>query len=137
MKVSIDVTVQSPLEQVWSAWTTPEDIMQWNFASPEWCCPRARIELAEGGSFSYRMEAKDGSMGFDFEGTFLSIVEHREIRYALEDDRAVSVTFEEKEGGVRIIETFDAEDEQSAEQQKQGWQCILENFKRHVESKAG
>jgi len=137
MKVSIEVTIAGSIEQVWSAWTTAEDIVKWNFASPDWCCPGARIDLSEDGEFNYRMEAEDGSMGFDFKGRFTSIVKNRKIEYSLDDDRLVSVEFQEMDHGVRVVETFETEDENPVELQKQGWQCILDNFKNHVESKSG
>jgi len=133
MKISIETTVNATIDKTWSAWTTPSDIVAWNFASDEWCCPNAEIELVVGKGFNYRMEAKDGSMGFDFGGTFTQVRANEFIEYALEDGRKISITFEKTENGIRVVETFDAEDENSAEQQKQGWQCILENFKKHVE----
>jgi len=133
MKISIETTVNATIDKTWSAWTTPSDIVAWNFASDEWCCPNAEIELVVGKGFNYRMEAKDGSMGFDFGGTFTQVRPNEFIEYALEDGRKISITFEKTENGIRVVETFDAEDENSAEQQKQGWQCILENFKKHVE----
>ncbi len=136
MKISIETTINAPLETVWAAWTTPEDITQWNFASDDWICPKADIELKVGGSFSSRMEAIDGSMGFDFGGTFTIIEEHSKIEYVLEDDSKVLITFSETDQGIKLVESFDAEDEHSAKQQKQGWQSILNNFKRHVENKA-
>lgn len=135
MEISIETTVKAPLEIVWSAWITPGDIKKWNFASDDWCCPDARIDLIVGGKFDYRMASKDGSMGFDFEGTFTSISAHNIIEYALDDDRKVRITFSETEQGIRVVEAFETEDEHSAEQQKQGWQNILHNFKQHVESK--
>lgn len=134
MEISIETTVKAAIEEVWSAWITPDDIRKWNFASEDWTCPEARIDLTVGGKFSYRMEAKDGSMGFDFEGTFTAIHAHERIEYALDDDRNVSIAFSETDDGIRVVETFEAEDEHSAEQQRQGWQSILNNFKRHVEA---
>lgn len=136
MKISIETKVKAPLPTVWDSWVTPEDITSWNFAIDEWICPKAEINLSVGGKFSYRMEAKDGSMGFDFEGTFTEIIPHKSIQFELEDSRAVTVEFLETAEGVKVIETFDAEDENSAEQQRQGWQSILNNFKRHVEGKS-
>lgn len=133
MEISVEITVNAPLVQVWSAWITPADITQWNFASDDWHCPEAQIDLRVGGKFSYRMEAKDDSMGFDFEGTFTSIHAPHRLEYALGDDRKVAISFSETEQGIRVVETFDAEDVFSAEQQKQGWQSILNNFKKHVE----
>lgn len=133
MEIAIETTINAPIERVWAAWVTPADITQWNFASDEWFCPTAIINLAVGGKFNYRMEAKDASMGFDFEGTFTSINPLSSIEYALADDRKVRIHFEQTASGVRVVETFDAEDEHSAEMQKQGWQCILNNFKKHVD----
>ncbi len=135
MKISIETAVNATLENTWSAWTCPDDIVLWNFAIEEWCCPKATIELSKGKGFNYRMEAKDGSMGFDFTGTFTEIRPNEFLEYELEDGRKVSITFQESSEGIKVVETFDAEDENSAEQQKQGWQCILNNFKKHVESK--
>ena len=135
MRISIETEVNAPLEMVWYAWVTPSDITLWNFATDEWCCPRAELNLEVGGSFNYRMEAKDGSAGFDFEGEFTEITPYKSIHYKLEDDRVVKVQFIETENGVRVIETFEAEHENSAEQQRQGWLSILNNFKKHVERK--
>ncbi len=135
MEIAIETTVDAPIDRVWAAWVTPDDITQWNFASDEWCCPNATIDLTIGGKFNYRMEAKDGSMGFDFDGTFISLDPESAIEYALADGRTVKITFTQTDTGVRVIETFDAEDEHSAEQQRQGWQCILDNFKAHVENR--
>ena len=135
MKISIETTINAPIETVWAAWTTPADITQCNFASDDWICPNAEIVLKVGGDFSSRMEAKDGSLGFDFCGTFSIIEEPNKIEYVLDDDRKVLITFIETEHGIKLVESFDAEDENSAEQQKQGWQSILNNFKQYVENK--
>lgn len=135
MEIAIETIVDAPIERVWEAWVTPADITQWNFASVDWCCPNATIDLVAGGKFNYRMEAKDDSMGFDFEGTFTTIESRTAIEYKLADDRVVRVSFTHTESGVRVVETFDAEDENSTEQQRQGWQCILDNFKKHVEQR--
>lgn len=134
MKITIETTVNAPIDNVWEAWVNPRHIVEWNFATEDWHCPTAKINLCEGGKFKYRMEARDGSMGFDFEGTFTAVDPGREIRYLLDDDREVTISFQVKEGGVCVIETFEAENELSGEQQKQGWQTILDNFKAHVES---
>lgn len=115
---------------------TPEDITRWNFAIDEWHCPKAEVDLEVGGSFRYRMAAKDGTAGFDFEGEFTEITPYKSIHYTLGDDREVAVQFIETRNGVTVVETFEAEDENSAEQQKQGWLNILNNFKKHVESKS-
>jgi uncharacterized protein YndB with AHSA1/START domain len=134
MKITVEVNVHAPIEAVWRAWTTPEDIVQWNTASPDWHTPKAQVDLRVGGVFSSRMEAKDGSMGFDFEGRY-TVVEPLRRLEAEFGDRALVVEFlvEEAGGGVRVRETFDAETVFPAEQQRQGWQAILDSFKRHVE----
>lgn len=136
MEINIETEVNAPLTVVWDAWVTPEDITKWNFAIDEWCCPRAEVSLEVGGKFNYRMEAKDGSMGFDFEGRFTKIIPNESIHYELGDERLVRIEFKETANGVKVIETFEAEDENSAEQQKQGWQSILNNFRNHVEGKS-
>lgn len=133
MKISIQTKVNAPIEKVWSAWINPSDIQNWNFASEDWLCPKAQNNFAVGERFNYRMEAKDGSMGFDFEGTYTSITEYQFIEYKLDDDRKVKISFEKTGDEILVVETFEAEDENSAEMQKQGWQCILNNFKKHVE----
>lgn len=134
LKITIQTLVSSNLEKVWSAWTNPDDINQWNAASDDWHNPRSTNDLRIGGKFSYRMEAKDGSMGFDFEGTYTNVVPERLIEYVLEDGRTVSIVFEPQVDGVKVVETFDAEDSNSAEMQKQGWQCILDRFRAYVEA---
>ena len=135
MKISIETFVKSNIGKVWSAWTTPADINQWNAASDDWHNPRSSNDLRVGGKFCYRMEAKDGRMGFDFEGMYTEVVRERVIMYVLGDNRAVSITFEPVDGGVKVVETFEAEDANSAEMQRQGWQCILNRFASYVESK--
>lgn len=135
MKIAIETLVKSNTETVWAAWTTPADINQWNAASDDWHNPRSENDLRVGGRFCYRMEAKDGQMGFDFEGTYTKIVPQKVIEYVLADNRAVTVTFEPVNGGVKVVETFEAEDANSAEMQKQGWQSILNRFSSYVESK--
>lgn len=136
MKILIETTVGASIEQVWKAWVHPDDITQWNFASDDWICLSARLDLSVGGKFSYRMESKDGSMGFDFEGTFTLVDPQKRIEYSLDDDRKVMVTFTDTAEGVKVVETFESEDQLSGDQQRQGWQCILENFKNHVERTA-
>lgn len=137
MKITIETLVKAPLSNVWNAWISADDITQWNSPIETWHCPTADINLEEGGQFSYRMEAKDGSMGFDFAGNFTKIITNELIHFELDDKRKVTVDFIETDDGTKVVETFDAEEENSAEQQQQGWQSILDNFKRHVESKVG
>jgi uncharacterized protein YndB with AHSA1/START domain len=134
MKITIEIEVNSSISKVWNAWVTPYDITYWNFASDDWCCPVAQVDLQVGQKFNYRMEAKDGSMGFDFEGEFTQIELHHLIIYKLADEREVSVEFVQTDDGVKVIESFEAEDENSAELQRQGWFSILTNFKKHVEN---
>jgi uncharacterized protein YndB with AHSA1/START domain len=135
MKITIETMVPAKLYQVWDAWNTPADIMQWNAASEDWHTTRSTVDLREGGSFVSRMEAKDGSMGFDFGGTYTRVVPHKLIEYRLGDAREVTVEFVEAVGGILVRETFDAESEHPPELQRQGWQAILDNFHRHVVAK--
>ena len=132
MKITVEATVRAPIEHVWRAWTTPADIMQWNAASDDWHTTRASVDLRVGGTFSSRMEAKDGSMGFDFAGTYTRIVPHELIECAF-GDRTLLVEFAAAPSGVTVRETFDSEPTHSVEQQRQGWQAILDRFARHVE----
>lgn len=132
--ITVETTVHAPIEKVWAFWTEPEHIMQWNSAQDDWHTPRATNDLREGGKFLSRMEAKDGSAGFDFEGTYTKVIEHRQIDYTMSDGRKVSTTFDSHDGHTHITETFDAESENSPEVQRQGWQSILDNFKNYTES---
>jgi len=132
--ITVSVDVESPVSKVWKYWTSPEHIMQWNNASNDWHTPRAENDLRAGGKFLSRMEAKDGSMGFDFSGEYDEIVEFKLIRYTLADSRKVTIEFSGTGNVTQIVETFEAETENSAELQQYGWQCILDNFKKHTES---
>lgn len=136
MTITISTTVEAPIAKAWEVWTKPEFIVQWNFANDEWCCPSATNELRAGGKFSWRMEAKDGSMGFDYNGEYLKIEENTRILLKLEDDRKVEVSFSEQGGNTTVTESFEIEDENSAEMQKQGWSAILANYKKCVEANA-
>ena len=135
MKITVETLVRANLNKVWDAWNSPEDIKQWNTAQEDWHTTHSTVDLREGGTFLSRMEAKDGSAGFDFEGTFTRVVPMKEIAYRMSDDREVQVEFVEQPGGVLVRETFDAETENSPELQRQGWQSILDNFGRYVEAK--
>ncbi|MCC7052985.1 MAG: SRPBCC family protein [Gemmatimonadaceae bacterium] len=135
MHITIDTTIPAPLTTVWSAWTTPADITHWNAASDDWCCPAATIDLRPGGHFSYRMEARDGSFGFDFAGTFTTVVPHERIEFTMGDERIVTVEFVEAGDAVTVRETFEAESTHTGEQQRQGWQAILDRFAAHVISR--
>ena len=136
MKITVEKVVRAGLEPVWDAWNSPADIEQWNSAQDDWHTTRSAVDLREGGKFSSRMEAKDGSGGFDFEGTYTRVVPQKAIEYRMSDGREVSIEFVERADGVLVKETFDAESENPAELQRQGWQAILDNFGRHVEAKA-
>ncbi|RJG11003.1 ATPase [Pseudomonas cavernicola] len=136
MKITVETVVKSDIDSTWAAWNSPEDINSWNAASDDWHTTKSSVDLRVGGKFCYRMEAKDGSMGFDFEGAYSNIIDNKLIEYTLGDDRHVSIDFKEVEDGVKVTETFEAEDENNTELQRQGWQSILNNFANHVESKA-
>ena len=134
MKITVETTVAAPIAEVWHAYTTPEDIKQWNAASEDWHTTASTVDLRVGGAFSSRMEAKDGSAGFDFEGVYTRIVPNELIEYAF-GDRNAQVAFRETPAGVTVTVTFDGETTHSPEQQREGWQAILSNFARHVEKK--
>lgn len=134
MRITVETSVAAPIDQVWRAYTTPADIMKWNAASDDWHTTKAAVDLREGGAFSSRMEAKDGSMGFDFAGTYTKIVEHKRIEYAF-GDRKAEVEFVPGPNGTAVRVTFDGESTHSVEQQQAGWQAILANFARYVEAK--
>ncbi|MDA9500013.1 SRPBCC family protein [Bradyrhizobium sp. CCBAU 11357] len=134
MRITVETNVAAPIDQVWQAYTTPADIVKWNSPSDDWHTTKATVDLREGGDFSSRMEAKDGSMGFDFAGTYTKIVEHQRIEYAF-GDRKAEVEFVPGPNGVVVRVVFDAETTHSVEQQRSGWQAILDNFARYVEAK--
>jgi uncharacterized protein YndB with AHSA1/START domain len=130
--ITVEVLVQATSAEVWRAYTTPHDIMQWNAASDDWHTTAASVDLRAGGAFSSRMEAKDGSFGFDFAGTYTAIIPEKLIEYAF-GDRTAKVEFIDGENGVTVRVTFDPEQENPVDMQRGGWQAILDNFKRHVE----
>ena len=134
-KTSITVTalISAPVEKVWDYWTDPKHIVSWNNASDDWHSPRAENDLRPGGKFLARMEAKDGSYGFDFEGIYDEVKPLQRIVYTLGDGREVRILFEKAGSGSKVTETFEAEQTNSAELQQQGWQAILDNFKNYVE----
>jgi len=134
MNITIETLVRAPIEKVWRAYTSPEDIIQWNAASDDWHTTSSSVELRVGGTFSSRMEAKDGSFGFDFAGTYTKIIPNELIEYAF-GDRSASVQFIQTSDGVKLRITFVAETEHSVEEQEQGWQSILNKFASHVEAK--
>ena len=131
MKIAVSVEITAPVAKVWDAYVSPEAINQWNFASDDWQCRDARVDLRVGGTFSSHMEAKDGSAGFDFEGTYTNIVEHQLIEYSFWDRSAV-VRFEDAGDKTVVTVEFDGEDENPEDQQKEGWLAILKNFEKYV-----
>jgi uncharacterized protein YndB with AHSA1/START domain len=135
MKITVSTLVVAPIAEVWRAYTTPEDIMQWNAASPDWHTTAATVDLRVGGRFSSRMEAKDGSFGFDFAGEYTAIVPQQHIAYAF-GERSATVDFAQGPTGVTVTVRFDAEPTHSEEQQRAGWQAILDHFARHVQARS-
>ncbi len=132
--ITVETKINAPLEKVWTCWTTATHMMQWNNASGDWHTPAAIIDLTIGGKGNARMEAKDGSMGFDFGWTYTNIEPQTLLAYTLEDERKVTVQFKEIDNNhIQVTETFEAETENSLELQQQGWQAILDNFKKYVE----
>ena len=131
--ITVQTNIAAPIEKVWKAYTTPDDIRQWNAASDDWHTPEATVDLREGGVFSYRMEARDGGMGFDFAGAYTKIETQKLIEYEF-GGRHAKVEFTPGQYGVRVSVTFDAEADNPIEMQRDGWRAILENFKRHVEA---
>jgi len=134
-KITVETTVAAPIAKVWAAYTSPEAIKQWNAASDDWHTTAATVDLRVGGNFSSRMEAKDGSFGFDFAGTYTKVDAHKLIEYSF-GDRSAQVVFSEGPGGVKVQVTFDTESTHSLEQQRGGWEAILNNFRKYVEARA-
>ena len=134
-KIEVETTIAAPIDVVWQVYNSPEDIKQWNHASDDWHTTAARVDLREGGEFSSRMEAKDGSMGFDFAGTYTKIIPHKLIVYKF-GDRSATVEFSEIQNGVKLHVTFDAEQTNPVKMQKDGWRAILDSFKRYAEAMA-
>ena len=132
--ITVETTVNATINRVWKLWTSPEHIIHWNNASDDWHTPRAENDFWVGGSFLSRMEAKDGSFGFDFAGAYNEIKMHELIIYTIFDGRKVHISFTSTANSTTIIESFEAENENSVELQKSGWQSILNNFKRYAES---
>ena len=137
MKITVETIVKAEPNRVWDAWNNPADIKQWNNASDDWHTTSSSVDLREGGKFTSRMEARDGTQGFDFEGTYTRVEPDKTIEYRMGDGREVKVEFVPRADGVLVKETFDAEDENTPELQRQGWQAILDSFGRHVEAKKG
>ncbi len=131
MSITVSTIVDAPMDEVWRRWINPADIMQWNAASDDWHTTQASVDFKTGGAFSSRMEAKDGSMGFDFKGTYTKIVPHQLIETQF-GDRTATVRFQSGAGGITVTQIFDPEDTHSAEKQRAGWQAILDRFAAHV-----
>lgn len=131
--ISITTTVNSDVEKVWDYWSQPEHIKKWNAASDDWHTVKVKNNLKQDGRFVYRMEAKDGSMGFDFGGDYTKIEKHKLIEYKLDDGREVTIEFEDNGDSTKITEKFEPESENPKDMQEQGWQAILTNFKEYVE----
>ena len=132
-KIRVETTVNVPVEKAWECFTEPKHITKWNFASGDWHCPAASNNLYPGGRFTYRMEARDGSVGFDFTGRYTYIDFNRTITYQIDDNREVNIEFTQVGEETRITETFEAEDIHPAEMQRDGWQAILNNYKKYTE----
>jgi uncharacterized protein YndB with AHSA1/START domain len=132
--ITVETTVNAPVAKVWEYWTTPKHIIQWNAASDDWHTTFAENDLRVGGNFLSRMEAKDGSLGFDFGGVYDKITENDFIEYTMGDGRKVEITFSGDENETTVVETFEAEDTNSIEMQRGGWQTIMDNFKKYTET---
>ncbi len=132
--ITVEAIVHSPIESVWKYWTDPKHIMQWNKASDDWHTPYAENDLRVGGTFVSRMEAKDGSFGFDFTGVYDEVNEYESIAYTMADGRKVKIAFIRQDNDTHIIETFEAEETHAIEMQQAGWQSILDNFKKYAET---
>ena len=131
--ITIEALINAPVAEVWASFTQPHHIVNWNFATNDWHCPKAENNLHVGEKFTSRMEAKDGSFGFDFEGVYTEVIAHQKIGYKMPDDRMVEISFIEEGNQTKIIEIFEAENDNPLEMQQQGWQQILNNFKSYVE----
>lgn len=132
--ISVETIVKADPYKVWNCWTQAPHIMNWNFASEDWHCPKAVNDLRVGGKFSYTMAAKDGSMSFDFEGTYDEVQEPALISYTIADQRKVKISFEKTASGIRVVENFETENLNPVEMQRAGWQAILDNFKKYAET---
>jgi uncharacterized protein YndB with AHSA1/START domain len=133
-KIKVEAIVNAETKKVWDSWTKPEHITKWNFASEDWHCPKAENDLRPGGKYSARMEARDGSGGFDFEAVYDEVKDQQKIIYTMADGRKSDTGFESLGGKTKVTTVFDAESENSAEMQQEGWQAILDNFKKYTEA---
>ena len=133
IRISVETNVNVPIYRVWEMWTSPEHIMKWNNASADWHTTLAENDLRKGGKFLYRMEAKDKSAGFDFDGVYDEVKINQLIEYTISDGRKVKIVFTENGDETKIVETFETEEENSIDLQREGWQAIMNNFKRYAE----
>ena len=133
IELTVEATVNAPVDKVWEYWTDPKHVVNWNHASEDWHSPYAQNDLRAGGKFLFRMEARDGSQGFDFSGVYDEVQPHKAISFVMGDGRKVKTLFFSQGNKTKIVETFDAENVYSPEQQRSGWQAILDNFKSYAE----
>nr|WP_315231735.1 SRPBCC family protein [uncultured Flavobacterium sp.] len=132
--ITVQSTINASIEKIWELWTAPEHVMKWNNASEDWHTPFAENDLKVGGKFKYTMASTDGTMRFDFEGIYTNVVNPSLIEYEIADGRKVKIVFEKDAEGIKVIESFDPETVNPEEMQKNGWQAILDNFKKYVEN---
>jgi uncharacterized protein YndB with AHSA1/START domain len=133
-RITVQATIAANTKKVWEYYTHPEHITKWNFASDDWQCPKAANDMRVGGKYRSRMEAKDGSWGFDFEAIYDEVVAREKFTYTMTDGRQATTRFENQGNTTNVITTFDAEHENSVDLQRDGWQAILDNFKKYVET---
>ncbi|RDC63821.1 SRPBCC family protein [Adhaeribacter pallidiroseus] len=133
-KIKIEATIAAETSKVWEYYTNPAHITQWNFATNDWLCPTAENDLKPGGKYNARMEAKDGSFGFDFEATYNEVMDQKKLTFTMADGRQVTSDFENLDGTTKITTTFDPENTNDVEMQRSGWQAILDNFKKYTEN---
>jgi uncharacterized protein YndB with AHSA1/START domain len=133
-KINVNATINAPVEKVWESYTNPKHIINWNFADPSWHCPSAENDMRIGGIYKARMEAKDGSFGFDFEAIYDVVIAQKELAYTMGDGRKATTIFESNDNSTHVVTIFDAEKENPVEMQQQGWQMILNNFKNYTET---
>ncbi len=133
--ITVSATIHAPIEKVWETWTEPKHIVHWNHTSDDWETPHARNDVTVGGKFNFGMAAKDGSAKFDFEGVYTHVKEHELIKYTIVGGRKVTIHLVKQDENTKVIETFEMENENSEEMQRNGWQAILDNFKKYAEGK--
>jgi uncharacterized protein YndB with AHSA1/START domain len=135
--IVVSAKIKKPIKEVWEKYTNPDDVVNWNFAADTWYCPKAKNDLRTGGRFAYMMSAKDKSYSFNFSGTFIEVEKNNRLVYRMDDDRYAIIRFTKENNGTNVEISFEAETENSTKLQKQGWQAILNNFKKYTENKKG